>query len=324
LRAYAGLIILHGIVAAVMVEALLRLWRVRNPGERVGLRWLALAAPLILPPFYVLIAPFRSHEQFAATSALFAGVHWGQLRLAGAGVDAMATIALAAVGCVLYLRDAIPFLDDRVRGRHERAVPAADPAGIRVLTALATAAARCGIAPPDPTILDRREPVLLCAGIDRPALIVSTGALDRLTDVELEAALVHELSHVVHRDALAGWILMLIRTLAFFSPAAQIVGRQLVHEFEYRADLAVTTNGDPAALARAIGRLAEPDVHDPGARPHERLGLPGRLMAHASRIAVDQRCERVFESSTPSLPALAWLHGCLAAAGIGVILFLVV
>jgi len=41
--AAAGQAILHATVAAFVIEALLRLWRVEDPGERLAMRWMTLS-----------------------------------------------------------------------------------------------------------------------------------------------------------------------------------------------------------------------------------------------------------------------------------------
>ena len=42
--------LLHGLVAAVVVAALLRVWRLAEPGQRLAFQLLGLACPLLLPP----------------------------------------------------------------------------------------------------------------------------------------------------------------------------------------------------------------------------------------------------------------------------------
>ena len=56
----AGQAILHATVAALVVEALLRLWRVEDPGERLAMRWVEMAAPVLLTTAYLALAPWRS------------------------------------------------------------------------------------------------------------------------------------------------------------------------------------------------------------------------------------------------------------------------
>jgi Zn-dependent protease with chaperone function len=321
----AGLAILHGCLAALLVEALLRIWRVQAPGERLALRWLALVAPIILPAAFALFAPARSSERFSSSQALFAGEHWNQMTLGHAGVARIATVALVIAGGLLYLRDALPFLADRFRGIRDLDSVSSHPGLARVRGQIDTLRRLVGGPQVTVVLLDRATPVLLCTGIDRPAVIVSTGALDRLDDDELRAALAHELAHAARRDPLAGWLLMVVRTAACFSPAAQIVARQVVQELEYRADMAVARLGYSAALSRAIAALSDMPGADTDLVPlRAGLGLPLDMLARAERAAVDTRCERVFVQPMAATPGVGVFRLGLAAVGLTALLFFVV
>ena len=321
----AGLIILHGCIAALLVEALLRIWRMQDPGERLALRWLALVAPIVLPAAFGVLAPDRSTEWFGSARALFAGEHWNQLTLFHTGTATLATVALLILGGLLYLRDALPFLDDRVRGLGERDSVSSHPEIARVRSLLDELQQAAGAPTMAVVLLDRPTPVLLCSGIDRPTLVISTGTISRLSGDQLRAALTHELAHAARRDPLMGWLLMVVRTVAWFSPAAQVVARQVVQELEYRADVTVSRLGYSAALGGAIEALSDAfDSQTDLVPPHSPRGFPRRLMARAERVAVGNRCERVFAQPEPTRAGLGPLRFGLAAAGISALLYFVV
>jgi hypothetical protein len=169
------------------------------------------------------------------------------------------------------------------------------------------------------------SPVLLCTGIDRTAIVISTGTLDRLDDQALEAALAHEIAHLAARDPLTGWWLMAARTIQFFNPVVQVVARQAVQELERRADVAVTAEGRASGLADAVHRLSQAeDVHSDLDLPADG-GHPGaRVLASAHRRALDARCQLLTEGVLPpSLPYRTW-RVSLAAAALAALLFLVV
>lgn len=321
----AGLVILHGCIAALLVEALLRVWRMQDPGERLALRWLALVAPLVLPVVFHVLAPGRSTEWFGSTRALFAGEHWNQLTLLHAGAASLATAALLVAGGLLYLRDALPFLGDRIRGQGETDSVTGRPEIARVRSLLDQLREAVGAPAMAVVLLDRPTPVLLCSGVDRPTLVISTGTLSRLSDDQLRAALIHELAHAARRDPLMGWLLMVVRTVAWFSPAAQVVARQIVQELEYRADVTVARLGHSAALSGAIEALSDTlDSETDLVSSHSPRGYPRRLMARAERAAIGNRCERVLEQPEPSRTGLGPVRFGLAAVGISAVLFFVV
>lgn len=324
--AIAGLAILHGAVAAAVVESLLRLWRVQDPAERLALRWLALTAPLFLPPVFRLLAPVRGTDGFATSWAVFAGAHWDVIRIGGGGLAAVATAIFGATGALLYLRDALPFLGDRIHGRGDPPLPATHPVVIRVRALLDELARSMGAAaPPALAVIARDEPTLLCTGADTPTVVVSLGTIGRLDEDALSAALAHELAHAAHRDPLAGWALMVFRTFAFFSPAAQIVARQIVQEVEYRADVAAARGGRSAALGRAIAALAgapgaDTDLAPPAAGP----GRSRRILDRAEREALGARCARVFDAPEPQRSGIGPFRLAIAACGLAALLFFIV
>ena len=323
---YAGQAILHAMIAALVVEALLRLWRVGDPGERLGLRGVALLGPLILTAAYMLLAPGRSTERFAERWAIFAGVHWDELRIGETGVASAATVVLSILGLALYLRDAVPFLADRVTRRAgDTALPRSHPAVVRVQSCLETLPGPGPARPPAITVVDLASPVLLCSGIDRTRILVSTGTLDCLGDDELKAALAHELSHLVARDPLTGWWLMVVRTLQCFNPVIQVVGRQAVQDLERRADLEVARRGQSRPLAGAILRLSHaPEAHSDLAPASARGNLAARVVSVAHRHATDNRCQLLLEGAMPPpSPMHAW-RVALASLALTLLLYLVV
>ena len=322
----AGQAILHATVAALVVEALLRLWRVDDPGERLALRWVAMAAPVLLTIPYLALAPWRTAPWFIEDWSLFAGAHWNHVRLGGVGVASASSAALSALGTVLFLRDAVPFVADRLgRPTTESGLGHDHPASVRVRNALEALPASDRHRPPATTVMDLESPVLLCTGIDRTAILISTGTLARLGDVPLQAALAHEFAHLARRDPLTGWWLMAARTLQVFNPVVQIVARQAIQDLERRADIAVTAQGRSGGLAEAVHRLSvAADVHSDLALPSEGGHLADRVLASAHRRAIDTRCQLLLEEAVPaSRPYRAWRVG-LTSAALAVLLFFVV
>lgn len=324
MTAFAGLAILHASVASLFIEALLRVWRVGRPGERILIRWLALLAPVTLTPAYAWLAPFRSEPAFALERALFSGSHWDVLSIGGVPFSLAATAILAAAGLALLLRDVVPGLTGRVRlEMEERQAP--DPTGQapRLERLAADAAGLVGLAVPRLRLVARAEPVLLCTGVERPTIEVSRRTLELLDDGALGSALLHEMVHVRHRDALHGWILTLVRAIQFFNPAAHIVARLIVQDMEERADMAAARLGHGQGLAEAIARLSDADeraVTDLTPPPGWRA-----VLARAQGRSVQERCVRVvLHTGGRPRPFAAALRVTFASAGLAILLFLVV
>jgi hypothetical protein len=117
--------------------------------------------------------------------------------------------------------------------------------------------ASVGLGPDNSLIVGGDDVVLAAAGITRPRLVVSAGALAHLDDDELAAALAHEHAHIrrCHRYVLlyAEFCRVLGRPL----PGTTHASRQLRFHIERDADRsAVRGRADRLALASAICKAA--------------------------------------------------------------------
>jgi len=315
--------VFHTLVAALFVEALLRLWNLSHPGQRLGFRLLVLGVPLVLDPAFEWVMPWRGEPAIRETQALFAGVRWDDVRVAGTGLYAVWTGACAALGLVLLLLDLGPLVADLRRRRAARAhAPPGwtEPVEARVFRL----APKLGVAAPRVIALDKPGPLLHCAGVAHPVLVVSGGAMALLDEREREAAFAHELAHLRHRDPLAGWVLMAARVLMVFNPVFQVVARVAAREIEWRADdAAARATGDPLSVASALLRLYRAaHAAEPGRLVRLRRG-PGPVV-RARHRAVEARCRRLLDGvSGQPLPFPAARY-VLTAATLGALLYRVV
>ena len=313
---YAAQSMMHALVAALAIEALLQVWRARAPDDRLVLRILGLCQPLAMTPALFLLAPQRAGEEFCETGALFASRHWGEIRVAGATLVELGVLLGAAFGLALFLVDVLPL----VSGRRRPLPPAAPAPG--TLEAALTEVAGEGRRPAL-HFLDARACTLFCAGVLRPVLVVSRGALDLLDAEELRAALAHELAHLDRRDPALSWLLMGARGILFFNPVAQVVARALARDAEWSAD--ERAGGDRLALASALVKLHRAGQ---GRRALVRRSLPfaAALAEPLRRVRshdVEARCRRLLEPAAPPKLAFPFLRVALASASLGLLTFLV-
>src|SRR5574341_428204 len=73
---------LHSLTAAVLVSALIRLWKIENPLIVQKFRCLVILLPLFLFPVYYLLNPVRGNVSFRM-EALFDSSRWLDLALWG-------------------------------------------------------------------------------------------------------------------------------------------------------------------------------------------------------------------------------------------------
>jgi len=113
--------------------------------------------------------------------------------------------------------------------------------------------------PSESLIVGGSNVFLAAAGIARPRVIVSAGALTALDDEELAAGLEHERGHIARRHRYVLVFAELSRGLARFLPGTRRAVQELRYHLERDADRwAVAHRHDPYALAAAICKATMP------------------------------------------------------------------
>ncbi len=322
----AGQAIFHTLVAALVIEALIRLWRVRDPRQRLAFRLFVLCYPLLVLPLVVLLAPERAGEDFREARALFSSQRWDDLRLAGSGLRTWWVGAFGGMGLALFLMDLVPLLLGR-RGGPPRGVPPVTPQGRAAAVALQEVARSMGLKPPRLVFVEDGGPVLFCAGAWTTSLVVSRSAVDLLDPRELRAALAHELAHLDRLDPGVSWLLMAGRAVMAPNPAFQVVARAMARDAEWRADeRAALATGDRLALASGLLKLFRATEGRPASPGRRNLPLAAALaepIARARALDIETRCRRLLGPAPAPLP-----HGAArllaAAACVSALLFFVV
>jgi BlaR1 peptidase M56 len=114
-----------------------------------------------------------------------------------------------------------------------------------------------GRGPEGSVIVGGDDVVLAVAGLTRPTLVVSAGALARLDDAELSAAIAHERAHIRRRHRFVLLFAELCRVLGRPLPGTAHAVRELRFQLERDADRsAVRDRADRLALASAICKAA--------------------------------------------------------------------
>lgn len=144
----------------------------------------------------------------------------------------------------------------------------------------------------------------------RPAVYVSRGALDRLDDELLEAALAHEKHHIERRD-LQMLVLANIINIMLLRSARRAV-QSLALALEESADRAAARRTSPVSVARAIIRIAETSTT--GCHTATILPLNGKTHVRERLTSLLAPCERRPPRAAPFIckllaaAALIWPH----------------
>jgi Zn-dependent protease with chaperone function len=114
-----------------------------------------------------------------------------------------------------------------------------------------------GHGPHDSLIVSGPEVLFAVAGLLRPRIVVSAGALTCLDDDELEAALDHERAHIVRRHRFVMLLAIAFAAVGRAVPGAALAFRELGFQLERDADRwALRQPNDRLALASVIYKAA--------------------------------------------------------------------
>lgn len=201
---------------------------------------------------------------------------------------ALLVLTLGAVGVTVIVRASITVV------RAQRSTRA-------YLRALQTVETICG-APPVRVVADH-APLAFCAGLLRPRIYLSTGALETLSRQELRAVLAHEAHHAACRDPLRLLAARAFGDGLFFLPAIRRLWNQCATATELAADeAAVRAGGGAQPLASAMLAFSE-------------MGDPAIVGVSAERI------DHLLGARPPTLPLWLLIVAGLTIAGLGFVVF---
>ncbi len=92
----------------------------------------------------------------------------------------------------------------------------------------------------------------------RPVIVLPRGLTERLSDVELESVLTHELFHIKRFDNLLGSFQMFVCCVFWFHPLVWLIDRRLIEERELMCDEQVVLSGAaPDAYAAGLWKVVQ-------------------------------------------------------------------
>jgi Zn-dependent protease with chaperone function len=229
------------------------------------------------------LAPWRASDDFLAR-ALFVSQRFDRIAIGDVPFRQAVWLACAAVGAIVLLRDLRVRLGvSRVHRHVTDCLDASHPDVAATRRTVARLASTLGIASPQVQVVRTERPLMHLHGLWHRSLQISTATLGSLPDAQRDAAIAHELAHLVNRDLRRSAVLLAVRLALFASPLVHLMARRQHQEIEWRADdVAAHVTGRPLALARALvasGKAASGDY----------LGLLGQGRLEA----LERRCQRL-------------------------------
>lgn len=109
-------------------------------------------------------------------------------------------------------------------------------------------------------IIEVRElkPVVFCFGLWRPKVCVSSGLVKIMSQDELEAVLLHEHHHLIHRGPLKLFIIKCFQNVFGWLPGIKTCAKRYITFSELAADELATNNfTDKSKLAQALFKISE-------------------------------------------------------------------
>ncbi len=275
-----------------------------------------------------------------ATMLKAGGVDPGAVKVADPGFDIVAPLLAGKYDSVavtefgeLVQADAmgqkLDYLDFRDWGTPDYALPQrAHPEGVRRRASGDGQGLRGGHAPGPrlgrcPPRRGGGAPGLFCAGVRRPAIFVTRGALDLLNPGELQAALAHELAHLGRRNPERSWVMLGLRCLMAWNPTFQVLTRALARDAERLADeRAVALGAGRLALASALLKLHRATGGLDGRRTLVFGGALAGTLRRARSHDLELRVRALLEPAPQPLP-WPWVRLGLAATSMTGMLYFV-
>ncbi|MGH9937346.1 MAG: TonB family protein [Blastocatellia bacterium] len=123
--------------------------------------------------------------------------------------------------------------------------------------------------------------------VRHPVIVFPEGVASRLSDEEIEAVMMHELVHVLHRDNLIGSLQMIVCSLLWFHPLAWMIDRRLLAEREMWCDeTVIRLGGEPKLYATSLWKVVQFG-----------LGWPVAGVSRASGSNLTRRIKRMLTSN---------------------------
>lgn len=134
--------------------------------------------------------------------------------------------------------------------------------------------------------------VPVVVGFAKPMILFPTGLMAGLSVAQVEAILIHELSHIKRYDFIVNIFQSIMESLFFFNPFAWMISAKMREEREHCCDdMVLATGAAPLLYAQTLAQLEE-----------ARVSVPLGLALAGDKNQLLQRIKRIMEKSITKNP----------------------
>jgi Zn-dependent protease with chaperone function len=309
----------HLTISAVLVNAAIKVWDMRNPLITQRFRFLAIIFPIFSFPLYQLINPERG-SIFFRERALFDSSRWLNLALFGKiPLGLLFILLLLFTTMIFLLQELIPVVRHTLESRSGETgdVEFGDNAGVNELLAELPGEK------PEVLVVEDDDCIVFSTTGRKAAVYISSGMLRALDPEEVRAAVAHEIAHIERSRLPVLFIVFLLRVLLFFNPVVLFEFRRAAQEEEKICDdMAVALTNKPHALAETLKKLcrrAEGGVPETGGLSN----LKDSLEEYSHVLHIERRIERL-EHGNSNKKDGEWLRFSMLFAAIVVVNYYIV
>jgi hypothetical protein len=300
---YATQAFFHSLVAGAVVEIAIAAFRIRSPFVRQKLLLIAIVFPVFSYPLYQLADPARGSIHFRL-EALFDSSRWVHLELPGpVPMGAFLLLLFAVTAIVFFAQELLPVLRHTFASRK-----AAPPVKIRegADPAVQAALEPLPVEKPETHILEDDDPIIFSSTGKKASIFLSSGLLSVLSVEELQAALAHEIAHILRSRRPFLLPVFFLRIVMFFNPVVLVEFRRSVQEDEKICDeMAASFTNKPLSLAGALRKLYLGAGGTPDAESRTAGKVADRVEEYGHRLNIEGRISRL-EGGSASAAGGEW------------------
>jgi len=249
---YLAQSVFHSLVAAVIVDRAFLIWKIRNPLVKQRFRLIVVLVPLFSFPLYQALNPDRGSLSFRM-EALFDLNRWLTPTLWGTLSTGLVFLGVLLVTTAIFLfQELIPVVRHTFESKGQEAeMKKADENSV-----IAEALRGLPGEKPGVYVIDDDEFVLFSTTGKNAAIFLSSELVHALTIEQMQAAIAHELAHIIRNKRPYLLLVFFLRVLMFFNPVVLLEFRRIVQEEEKICDdMAVSLTRKPHALSETLKKL---------------------------------------------------------------------